>query len=157
MADSTMYIETVIAGFPHQNIPPIIDKPTNTSLWIPLKIIGLNDQSLARPDGGNVYGNLNLVMSDISYNLLPCTAPLPILTMPADSTFGGTQAKILERPYYHGIAKTKYLNQIAYMGALKQQLLGLIQEDFLDDLNHHTTGFNGIYISRSQGQKWKWI
>jgi len=44
----------------------------------------------------------------------------------------------------HGIAKTNYLNRVARMGALKQQLLGLIQEEFLDDLNHHTTGFNGI-------------
>ena len=30
------------------------------------------------------------------------------------------------------------------MGALKQQIISLIQPEFLDDLNHQITGFNGV-------------
>ena len=30
------------------------------------------------------------------------------------------------------------------MGALKQQIISLIQPKFLDNLNHHITGFNGV-------------
>ena len=145
MADSTVQsIDTVLAGFPHQQIALIIGKPSHKNLSIPLKLLGFNAQSLVRFDGADDYGNLNLIRADISYLSLPLSVVLPILTMPANPAFGGTQAEIAERQYYHSIAKSNYLNQVAYMGALKQQIISLIQPEFLEDLNHHITGFNAV-------------
>ena len=145
IADATVQsIDTVLAGFPHQQIAPILGKPTHANLSTPLKLLGFNAQSLVRPDGADEYGHLNLIRSDISYLSLPQSVVLPLLIMPANPVFGGTQAKIAERQYYHSIAKSNYLNQVAYMGALKQQIIRLIQPEFLDDLNHHITGFNAV-------------
>ena len=89
--------------------------------------------------------DLNLIRTNISYLSLPLSVVLPILIMPANPIFGGTQAEIAERQYYHSIDKTDYLNQVAYKGALKQQLISLIPSEFLNDLNHHTTGFNAVF------------
>ena len=110
-----------------------------------MKLLGFNAQTLVRPDGADDYGNLNPHPG--RYQLLKPTtvcSVLPILTMLANPVFGGTQAKIAERQYCHSIAKSNYLNQVAYMGALKQQIISLIQPEFLDDLNHHITGFNAV-------------
>ena len=65
MADSTVQsIDSVLAGFPHQQIAPIVGKPTYETLTLPLKLLGFNAQSLVRPDGADDYGNLNLVRAD---------------------------------------------------------------------------------------------
>ena len=145
MADSTVQsIDTLIAGFPHQQIPPIIGKPTHQNLWTPLKLLSFNAQSLVRPDGADEYGHKNLIRADISYLSLPQSAALPVLAMPPNPIFGGTQAEISERQYYHSIDKTNDLNQVAYKGAFKQQLISLVPPEFLDDLNHHITGFNAV-------------
>jgi len=145
MADSTVQsIDTVLAGFPHQQIAPIIGKPTHANLSTPLKLLGFNAQPLVRPDGADDYGNLNLIQADISYLALPLSIALPILILPPNPVFGGTQAEIAERQYYHSIAKSNYLDQVAYMGASKQQIISLIQPEFLDNLNHHITEFNAV-------------
>ena len=145
MADSTVQsINAVLADFPHQQIAPIIGKPTYATLSAPLKLLGFNAQSLVRPNGADTYGYLNLIRGDVSYLSLPRSVVLPILTMPANPVFGGTQAEIAERQYYHGIDKANYLNQVAYMGAFKQQIISLIQIEFLEDINDRTTGFNAV-------------
>ena len=145
MTDSTVQsIDAVLAGFPHQQIAPIIGKPTYATLSAPLKLLGFNAQSLVRPNGADTYGYLNLIRGDVSYLSLPRSVVLPILTMPANPLFGGTQAEIAERQYYHGIDKAIYLNQVAYSGALKQQIVNLVQIQFLEDINDHTTGFNAV-------------
>ena len=121
MADSTVQsIDAVLARFPHQEIAPIIGKPTHDTLASPSKLLGFNAQSFVSPDGADDYGNLNLIRADVSYLSLPGSIVLPILVMPSNPLFGGTQAVIAERQYYHGIAEANYLNQVAYMGALKQ-------------------------------------
>jgi len=145
MADSTVQsIDAVLAGFPHQQIAPIIGKPTYATLAAPLKLLGFNAQSLVRPNGADDFGNLNLIQADVSYMSPPGATVLPVLTMPANPVFGGTQAEITERQYYHGLAKANYLNQVAYKGDLKQQIVSLVQIEFLEDLNDRTTGFNAV-------------
>ena len=145
MANSTAQtIEAVLAGFPHQQIAPIIGKPTYATLAAPLKLLGFNAQSLVRPDGADDFGNLNLIRADASYMSLLDATLLPILTMPPNPVFGGTQAEISERQYYHAIDLADYLNQKAYNGALKQQVLGFVELQYLEELNDHTTGFNAV-------------
>ena len=88
MADSTVQsIDAELAGFPHQQIVPIIGKPTHATLASPLKLLGVNAQSLVRPDGADDYGNLNLIRADVSYFSLPGSIVLPILVMPANPFF----------------------------------------------------------------------
>ena len=148
MSNHTISIETIVRLFPHPNIPAIIGMPTYASIKATQVLLSANAATIQSPLGDGKLGLIGLVISPTAFATLSSTnTPFAIPKPPPDIpnvTDNATQFQIAQANLEHKTQQKTWHECIITDAAIKQQLIGAIEETYLRPLRDSTTGFATI-------------
>lgn len=138
-------IDKIVDGFPHPTIVPIIGVPTYESIDNLNLQLNANAASVQSNLGDGQLGLLYLTVTPAEYNMLsnvafvPPTNPvIPVIAANA------TPARISTITRVHATRLADFREYLSTDKALKQQVIGAINNMYLRTLRHRVTGFANV-------------
>lgn len=142
----TADVESIVDGFPHNTISPVIGMPTYATISEVNLRLNANAASVQSDHGDGTLGLLALTVTPAVYSTLTDTPfelpinPGPNPGIPANAT--GAQIEANTRAHKENLRIWR--EYIATDKALKQQLLAAIQEMYYKTLRHRITDYATI-------------
>jgi hypothetical protein len=139
----TANVESIVNGFPHNTISPVIGMPTYATISKVNLPLNANPASVTSDHGNGTLRLLALTLTPAVYNTLSDTPfevlinPGPNPAIPANAT--GAQIKANNRAHKENLQIWR--EYLATDKALIQQLLSVIQEMYYKTLRHGITGY----------------
>ena len=137
-----------VNDFPFPVIPKIIGEPDFESLQELQRKLSNNAGSIKTSLGGGAHGYIGLtVRPDVYFQLTgrvfqPPIDPGPLPNFPPDPT--QEQMRTIERN--HTAARALFKEYVAVGNALKQQLIGAVDDIYLRGLQHRVYGFLNVTV-----------
>jgi hypothetical protein len=137
-------VESMVDSFPHANVPPIVGTPTYETMATLFRLLCANATSVPCALGNGALGWLRICIDDALFNTFS-NVPFPLPTNPgyapvipnfaAQSTIAAMQADHKEQ--------LRLWNEYNTVDrALKQQLIGAIEDKYLSAIRNRLTGFS---------------
>ncbi len=139
-------IDNVMDGFPHPIIPPISGMPTYEALQALQLALNANAASVQSNLGNGLLGLLALTVSDAVYNTLSAVAFVAPINPGATAVIpvNATADETANLRYIHTEATKRFKEVHAADKALKQQIIGAVENLYIRTLNHRITGFANV-------------
>jgi hypothetical protein len=133
-------VEDVMASFPHPVLPTVQGEPDYQA-----------SQAIDTHLGGGTLGNLGLIISDASYDMISPTTdeepPLWVTPHPpgrAPATADATAAQISAARHIWEEDVQTYRTCTSVQQALKKQIISVFEPMYLDILNYNMVGYANI-------------
>ena len=138
-------VDKLAESFENPHIPTIDGEPTYATLHGMHDLLEFNAASVATNLGGGTLGHLFLTLSPTVYSTLSTTivvVPLNTSTTPVIPA-GATGPEAASIRYAHDTATLAFYTFLNVDCALRQQLLGFVDDTFLQVLHKPHHGYSG--------------
>ena len=146
MSTSIQSVDDIRSGFPHPTVPTIEGEPHYTSIKQLHDLLKSNAAAFPSTLGGGGHGLLGLVLPPAVYlNVTGHNFNRP--QNPGDAPVippGATQAQIGQLTRTFNTASKTYLETVHTDQALKQLILGAVDNIYLDSLRNAYTGYTAV-------------